>query len=345
MEINVCSSCGGKVEFSPKERALKCVNCGNVYPIAYKQTITKHAININSNKFDMQRWVENNRSYSCQNCGAQVVFNRYDIANKCQYCNTSSLIPLQDLPGLKPEIVIPFKISKEEAKTEFSTKVKHRHFLPLNFKKNLPKTDVGATYISSFTFECMVNAKYHGRQAINKTVRGSNGKTRSVTEYRSFSGEISHLFDNLVVEASDKLHQDDIEDVLPYNFNESYDYEDDFIKGYNVGYYNQSVEDAEQIAKKDALKLIEKMIRNKYSSIDSLTINPTYSNIKYNYALLPVYFIKFNYKNKPYVNVMNGQTGKVGGAVPRSAVQITLFTIFLILVIGLPVLWIILSMF
>ena len=54
---------------------------------------------------------------------------------------------------------------------------------------------------------------------------------------------------------------------------------------------------------------------------------------------------KFNYKNKPYVNVMNGQTGKVGGAVPRSAVQITLFTIFLILVIGLPLLWIILSMF
>ena len=27
MEINNCSSCGGKVEFSPKDKGLKCVKC------------------------------------------------------------------------------------------------------------------------------------------------------------------------------------------------------------------------------------------------------------------------------------------------------------------------------
>lgn len=343
MEINVCASCGGHVEFSPKDRALRCVNCGNVYPIECRQTVVKQPVHANASAYDMTGWAQNNRSFVCSNCGASVILNRMDVATKCQYCNTTSLVPLESLPGLKPEIVLPFKISKEDAKTEFYARVKKRHFLPIDFRKNLPKADLGATYISSFTFAMQVDATYSGRQRITKSVRDSNGRTRTITKYKTFSGRLSKLFDNLVVEASDKLNQDEILKVFPYDFNESYDYDDDFIKGYNVGYYNQTVEDAEGVARRDALRNIESVIRGKYSSIESLTVNPTYSNIKYNYALLPVYFVTFNYKDKPYINVMNGQTGRVGGAVPRSKLQITLFTIFMILIIGLPIIAIALS--
>lgn len=344
METNICSSCGGKIEFSPQDKALKCVNCGNLYSIDYRQTIKKHPIDWVPDRDKLIAWGQQNRSYKCKTCGAQITFNKYDIAQNCQYCNTNSLVPLKDLPGLQPEIVIPFKINKEQAKTEFANRVKKRHFLPLDFKRNLPNTELSSTYISSFTFECFVDAKYSGRQRITRTERDSNGRSRSVTTYRYFSGTIKHQFDNLVVESSDKINQSEIKDILPYNFAESYDYEDDFIKGYNVGYYNQSVEDAKEVAKRDAYEQIERMIRAKYSSIDSLTIEPTYSNIQYNYALLPMYFINFVYKNKPYINNMNGQTGKTGGKVPRSGLQITLFTLFMILVIGFPLLCIILSM-
>ena len=343
MEIDVCSSCGGKVEFSPKDKALKCVKCDKLYSINYKQTTEKHPIDWVPDNGKLVQWSEQNRSYKCETCGAEIVFNKYNIAQTCQYCNSNSLVPLKDLPGLKPEIVLPFKITKEEAKTEFSARVKKRHFLPLDFKRNLPRTEISSTYISSFTFECFVEANYSGRQRITRTERDSDGRSRTVTSYRHFSGTIKHQFDNLVVEANDKINQSEIKNVLPYNFNESYDYEDDFIKGYNVSYYNQSVEQAKEVAKNDAYKEIEKMIRNKYSSIDSLTINPTYSNIKYNYALLPMYFVNFNYKNKPYTNIMNGQTGKIGGSVPRSGLQITIFVLSILLLMGIPIILALLS--
>ena len=344
MEINACASCGGRVEFSPNDKALKCQNCGNVYPIEYKNTVAKRPVGSKISNFEMKKWQENNRSYSCQNCGANIVLNKMDISSKCQYCNTSALVPLEELPGLKPEIIIPFKISKENAKTEFYNRVKKRNFLPLNFKKNLPKADIGATYISSFTFAMLVSASYSGRLRISKTVRDRDGRTRTVYEYRPISGNVNQQFNNLVVEASDKINQDEIMDIFPYNFNESYDYDDDFVKGYNVGYYNQTVEQSEVVAKRDALELVERQIRNKYSDpIENLIISPIYSNVNYNYALLPVYFVAFNYKNKPYINVMNGQTGVIGGKVPRSGVQITLLTLFIILAIGLPILFILLS--
>ena len=344
MEVNICSSCGGKVEFSPQDKGLKCVNCGNVYPIEYTQTVTKHPIEWVPDQQKLTEWGQQNRSYQCRTCGAQITFNRYDIAQNCQYCNTNSLVPLNDLPGLRPEIVLPFNFSKEQAKAEFNTRVTKRHFLPLDFKRNLPRTEMSSTYISSFTFECFVEAKYHGRQKIETTERDSNGHTHTETSYRYFSGVIKHQFDNLVVEANDKISQNDIKGILPYNFNESYDYQDGFVKGYNVAYYDRSVENAKEQAKKDAYQHIERMIRNKYYSIDSLTIEPVYSNMKYNYALLPMYFVNFKYKDQSYTNIMNGQTGKTSGSVPRSGVQITLFTLFILLLIGIPAICILLSM-
>lgn len=344
MEINNCTSCGGRVEFSPKDKALRCVNCASVYPIEYKKNVFKHPVGLNASSFDMEKWQANNQSYVCKICGANVVRNKLDITTKCQYCNTQTLMPIENLPGLKPDIILPFQISKEDAKTEFYNRIKKRKFLPLNFKNNLPHADIGSTYISSFTFEMLVNATFSGTLRISHTVRDRDGRTRTEYEYRHISGTVKQQFDNLVVESSDKISQDEIKEVFPYDFNESYDYDDDFVKGYNVGYYNQTVEDAEIVAKRDALKIIENSIRRKYSDpIESLKINPTYFNVNYNYALLPTYFITFNYKNKPYINVMNGQTGAVGGKVPRSGLQITLFTLFIILAIGLPILFILLS--
>lgn len=344
MEINSCESCGGKVEFSPKDKALRCIKCGNVYEIHYKNEAHKHPIDWIPDNKKLDDWANTNRAYKCNVCGATVTYNRYDIASNCQYCNASSLVPLSDLPGLKPEKIIPFKIDKEEAKQEFKNRTLKRKFLPNQFKKNLPNINMYGTYISAFSFDCCVSAKYSGRQSFTKTVRDSNGRSRSVTEYRHFSGKIDKQFNDLVVESSDKINQHEINGILPYNFSECYDYEDDFIKGYNVGYYNQDVNNAEKVAKSEALKDIDREIRNRYSSIDYLNIDPTYSNIVYNYTLVPAYFVNFEYKNKPYVNMMNGQTGKVTGKVPRSGAKISLFVLTILLIIGLPILFILLSM-
>ena len=344
MEINNCPNCGGRVEFSPNDKALKCVNCATLYPVVYKSEQLKHTIDWIPDNSKVDKWTSINRSYKCDVCGATVTYNRYDIVGNCQYCNTSSLTSLNDLPGLQPEKIIPFKIDKVQANQEFVSRTVKRKFLPSKFKKNLPNTQMGATYISSFSFDADVFASYSGRQRHTRTKRDSNGRTRTETYYTHFSGKIDKNYTNVVVEASDKIAQQDIVKILPYDFSECVDYDDDFIKGYNVGYYNQDVTQAEVVAKGEMLKDVERQIRNRYSSIDSLTINPTYSNIKYNYTLLPTYFINFDYKGKNYFNIMNGQNGKVSGKVPRSGLKITLFVLMLLAIVALPILFIMLNM-
>ena len=344
MENNNCSSCGSKIEFSPHDKALKCINCGNLYNIEYSNNVKKHAIGWLPDKSKLDEWSGQNRSYKCNVCGAQVTFNKFDIVAQCSYCCNSSLSPLKDLPGLKPEKIIPFKIDKSQAREAFVIQTTKRKFLPNHFKKNLPTAQMGATYISSFSFDGFVSATYSGRQSHTRTIREKDGRTRTETYYTYFSGQIDKQYADVVVEASDKILQEDIVDILPYDFSECVDYNNDFIKGYNVGYYNQDVQQAEIVGKKEMLKDIECQIRKKYSSIDSLTINPTYSNIEYNYTLLPTYFINFNYKNKQYFNIMNGQNGKLTGKVPRSGLKILLFVLFILGIIALPILMVVLSM-
>lgn len=333
MKGNVCSGCGGRLEFSPTDKMLKCINCGATYPIEYKQTYLKHNVGDVNSQAGIQKWMETNKAYQCSNCGAQIVLNKFDISTTCQYCKASAFVPQKDLPGLKPELIIPFKFSKEEAKSIFTKNVVKRHFLSGHFKKNLPNTEIGSTYISSFIFDCNLFVSYSGTRKEYETIKDKDGTTRTITHYRHFSGTKNKSFNNLVVEVSDKLDQSDIDNIFPFNFDEGYDYNDDFIRGYNVGYYNRSVEDAERIAKNNALSVVRNEIEWEYDDIVSLDVHPTFSNMKYNYALLPIYFINFKYKDKPYINLMNGQTGKFSGSLPRSAGKISALIIFIVLIV------------
>lgn len=337
MKVNNCKSCGAKVEFSPKHQCLKCVKCDTLYPIDITDKVTKHPIDWMPDKIKFQQWLNANRSYKCDACGAQVVYDKYDIGTKCKYCGADSLAHHKDLPGLQPERIIPFSITKESARQEFVTRTRKRKFLPNKFKRNLQVDNIGETYLSAFVFDGFINATYHGTEEITKTEYTSKGERRTVTYYRDFSGKIEQQFNDIIVESNDKITQIDIQNIMPYDFSKAVDYSSDFTRGYMVSYYNQQVQDAEVVAKRQMLQNIESKIRSKYSSISRLTINPTYSNIVYNYTLLPVYFFGYKYNKKSYLNVMNGQNAKVTGEVPRSALKITLFILLLIALIGIPI--------
>lgn len=338
MKINNCKSCGARVEFSPQHQCLKCEKCEALYPINITKQTTKHSIDWVPDKKKFQQWLGETRSYKCKSCGSQVEFNKYEIGTKCKYCGTNLQVPHKDLPGLIPEKIIPFKITKEQAEKEFVERTKKRKFLPNKFKKNLRADNMEATYLSSFVFDGVVDATYSGKQRFTRTETTSTGHTRTVTYYKSFSGKINKNFYDILVECNDKITQTDINDIMPYDYSESVDFDNDFTRGYNISYYNQQIDDVENVAKRQMLQNIESTIRGKYSSIDSLTINPTYSNIVYNYTLIPSYFFGYEYKNKSYMNVMNGQNGKVTGDVPRSPLKITFFVLLLMILIGIPIL-------
>ncbi len=338
MEVNNCPYCGGKVEYSPDDKGLKCLNCGKVMEITCEKFNEKRPVSEVQNEDGYKQW-EESRAFQCSNCGAQVILNKYDMSTKCQYCSTSSLVPTDALPGLKPDIVLPFRLSKEKARQEFAKRVKGKFFVPSSFKKKLPKTELGAMYISSFNFAMKDYATYTGIEAYTVSRRGKDGQMISEVHYRPISGSITHQFDNIVIESSDKLTQNVINCILPFNFSESYKYNSDFMKGYSVGYYNRDVTESLPLAEQAAKNSVEGMIKSRYDNVTSLKVHHNISNQNFNYALVPIYFINFKYKGKDYLNLMNGQNGNIGGNLPKSPIKVTLTALFImLLVFGIPLL-------
>ena len=120
--------------------------------------------------------------------------------------------------------------------------------------------------------------------------------------------------------------------MLPYNFNDSVKYDSDFIRGYSVEHFNNTLENCFKLSRISIDNKIRSQILSKYNytSVVKLDVQTTYSNEKYCYHLLPVYKLDFNYKQKDYSTFMNGQTGKVGTGLPKSKVKITFFVLGII---------------
>ena len=55
------------------------------------------------------------KTYCCPSCGAELICDATTAATSCPYCGNPSVIPGQFTGILKPDFVLPFKLSKEDA--------------------------------------------------------------------------------------------------------------------------------------------------------------------------------------------------------------------------------------
>jgi len=106
---------------------------------------------------------------------------------------------------------------------------------------------------------------------------------------------------------------------------------------YSIG-LKEAWERAKKFIKSRLEGLIESKIRdeNNADSVKNLALNTTYQNITYKYLMLPIWISSFTYKGKVYQFMVNGQTGKVGGHSPISALRVALAVL-----IALAFIWLI----
>ena len=340
-----CSSCGGNMSFSPQDKGLKCQFCGNVMPLEYDNNVQKHNYSPNEeNTQEHAEFTKENKVFKCSNCGANVVLNSLEVAKKCPYCESGYVAETNEMAGLKPDAIIPFKYSKEQTKQLYVKKIKKQWFLPNKFKKAPPTDNISGVYIPCFSFDANTSTKYSGVLAQTTTVF-VNGKSETRTTYKNIHGTKDMQLDNIMVETSSHITQDIFDKLKPFPTSEEVKFDSSFILGYSVEHYNQSLVNSKKIANSIMENIIKTSIlsRYSYSTVVSFTQNTSYSKEMYNYCILPIYQVRYKYKEKDYLTYMNGQTGKLAGKMPKSPVKITLFVLFILaIVVGIG-LWLYLS--
>lgn len=323
-----CSGCGGNLIFCPETQDMICEKCSGHTDIEKDSNVAKHEYVQGQSARDNNGW-EEGKTFRCETCGACVNLSGLEISKTCPYCGSTFVSEAKSLPGLKPDGIIPFAFDKKGANEWFKRGIKSRFFLPNAFKKNLPESKIHGLYVPCFSFDANTYSTYRGILERHYTTTDKDGNSRTRVETFPISGDISLSLDDVVTEASASFEQSEMNSVLPYDHREAVVYKPGFVRGYYVEHYETNVDTCHNTARNVMSSQIKHEILSKYmyDEVRSLTVNTDYTNEKYCYKLLPVYRFEYTYKNKKYMNCMNGQTGKMNGKLPKSGVKI-FFTVF-----------------
>lgn len=338
VENSKCKNCGSDLVFDPKCQKLKCARCQSEFPIT-SEVVTYRADYIpNEPDIDTHEWAKAKKEVHCKTCGATFEMKGYEFTRQCPYCESTYVMEKRELYGLKPDAVIPFMISKDQALEKFKEGIKGKFFVPSQFKKNLAKNNIQCLYAPSFTFDNDTSSQYEGVLERDETVRRGK-ETRVVTRRFRVSGVQNQKNRNYIIESGEDLNDKQVTKIYPFDLTHLMAYSDDYLRGFEAKHYEDDVD----VCHERAIKKIDANIRSNilskytYDRVAWLNVSTEYMNEKYLYVLLPIYHFVFHYKDKDYTVVMNGQTGKVGKGLPKSALKITLLVLVIVALLTLLV--------
>ena len=322
-----CPNCGGALEFSSSEQKVICPFCDSTFEM---EELLKYDEVLKNAVEDDMRWkkvpsdqyqnIESDGlcAYVCTSCGGEVVGDSVMAATSCPFCGNPVVVMDQFTGMLKPDLVIPFKLSKEDAKKALRTHYEGKKLLPDVFKDENHIDEIKGLYVPFWLFDADAdaNVKYRATR-----VRMWSDYRYNYTETSFFSVLRSGTlgFQGVPVDGSSKIGDDMMESVEPFDLSQAVDFQTAYLAGYLADKYDVSSEVSIERANERIRNSTEQTFAttvNGYTTVakDSSTVK--LSDTKVKYALLPVWFLNTKWNDNYYYFAMNGQTGKFVGNLP-----------------------------
>ncbi|MBP5384818.1 MAG: hypothetical protein J6Y57_07580 [Lachnospiraceae bacterium] len=342
-----CPDCGGVMDFDPATGGLHCPYCDHKEEIKRAEDKPERAQELDFASAELTGncdWGVAQKTVTCKSCGATSVYDALEVANECPYCGSNQVMEANDVSTLAPNGVVPFRITVKQAGENFTSWLKHKWFCPREAKENAKADQFQGVYLPYWTFDADTDTNYTAQYGIERRVKDGDDE-RTVTDWYSTNGRYQHFIDDELVLASNHHDSSILRMIEPFDTADNKTYKPEYIAGYAAERYSLGLKDAwekaKQYIKNRLSNLIESKIRSDHNadSVRNLAMHTTYSNITYKYLMLPIYISSFRYKDKVYQFMVNGQSGKVGGRSPISALRVALF-ILICIAIAMFLYWI-----
>ncbi|MDR0462169.1 MAG: hydrogenase maturation nickel metallochaperone HypA [Christensenellaceae bacterium] len=342
--FNKCSSCGAEMSYDVDTGTMKCEHCGAEKKIEADDIVFRKSMAdyMKGGKANWDRSV-----FRCNNCGAKGVREGKEINVFCPFCGSHSVVPTEELPGIKPDAIIPFKIKPEESHELFTAWAKKTLFAPRAFKQHSDiREHVNRLYMPSWAFTSNAYCEYRGTlgRTVQVQTRSSNGTmtTSYKTIYFNVSGQMFKNYTDYLVQSSDRVPSVTFK-KLGFFAREKKPYRTEFIAGIPCEHYSRSLDtcfsEFSNFIKGDMRRDI--MRRHNADTVQRLDIKLEFPTKEFNYLLLPLYIANYAYNNKTYNFFINGVNGKVIGKYPVSKIKVFFlsFTLAALAVVGMAAYW------
>ncbi len=329
-----CPNCNATLGYDAKTGKMSCEYCGGDFEIEtlkqYDEILRQEADEEPTwSAYESRDWQEEGKAiFSCRSCGAELVADDNTAATLCPYCGSATVLAGRLSGTLKPDLVIPFKIEKEQAVAALEKFCHRKPLLPKFFKEDNRVQSVQGIYVPFWLFDADASA-----DMTYNTTRSHSWRQGDylITETAHFlvrrAGTIG--FDRVPVDGSEKMDDTYMEAIEPYDYGEAVDFATAYLSGYLADKYDVDSTTASPRAgeriKESTRRSVDATVVG-YSTVIPRRCSIKLTDNRIRYALMPVWMLNTTYNGKTYTFAMNGQTGKFVGELPVDRLKYWLWT-------------------
>ena len=347
-----CPACTGPLHYSAKSGKLACDYCGSSFDVAEIEALyarkeaeaaaAKQAADAKAeaaqaakdeaaeaaaasggwDTSDLSRdWgaeADGLRVYSCPSCGAELICDQSTAATACPYCGNPAIVPGQFSGALRPDYILPFRLSKDDAVQALRAHYKGKPFLPRSFTSANHIEQIQGVYVPFWLFD--------GGAEGAASYRASNTNVFETGDYEITETRHYHVvragslaFEKIPVDASSKMPDDHMDSIEPFDYAQLRPFSTAYLPGYLADKYDVTIDDSRDRADTRCRETHAQALRDTvtgYGACVTEREDIALRRGKVHYALLPVWMLSTKWRGQDFLFAMNGQTGKLVGDLP-----------------------------
>lgn len=304
-----CPACGGPLHFASAEQKLVCDYCDSRFEVEEVEALYRERQDKADAKADAAaatpkpvaddtvQELAQNAGYICSSCGAELVSDGTVAVTTCPYCGNSAVAPGQLSGDFSPDLVIPFKLGRDDVMAALKEHYKGKILLPKSFVTGNHIDEVQGVYVPFWLYGARVDGEVCF-DATNETVTEESDRTVTTTDHYDAYRKGNISFKRVPVDGSSKMPDGHMDAIEPFDY--------DALRETVVDEYDDATVESKQLD---------------YTWEDS------------DYALFPVWMLSTSWNGKSYLFAMNGQTGRMVGELPCSKPKLAIASV-LFFVIG-----------
>ncbi len=306
-EVLRCPACGANIVYSPVTGRWTCSSCGGTFT----EDDFKNAANENVVAEAEPSVTESAQPeldvFRCQSCGAELVTDSNTAATFCAYCGSADIIKDRLEGEYRPDYVLPFTISKDEALDCYTEHCKEASFVPGVFfdQRNVKIQGIYVPF-------CLYSGRSEG--SLTGTYETTSPTNSNMLDIHSYVRSGRMNFARIPADVSKKMDDALMDSIEPFDFNQLKEFNYAYLSGFLAEKYDVEREDSAQLQRVSSRmqsSLNRKLTKGSTTTTEMKSEFPTIE-----YVLMPVWMLCSEFEGKEYIFAVNGQSGTTEGFLP-----------------------------
>ena len=315
-----CRNCGAPAGFDIIRQTYRCPYCATETGVAqaHEDVKARRKLDKKSRSVPLSQAAQTVQQFSCPSCGASVVFDALEASQTCDFCGASLVRRELSYANQRPELIIPFFLTADEARERLATWAKRNARKP---EAKVIKANLGN-----------MQSYYLPYSVVQGPVKGEISREGIRRKYCC-----AGYLEGTAVSSSEQMDNFVLNGMEPFDWQAARPFDYGFIAGHKVklsdvnanAISKRALDEAQETFLPDVKKLMQ---------TESVSIDLYAGELLTTPVLLPVYFIQVGATTA----AVNGQTGRVSVSSGRTktrdlwAIEPAIYTVLATVLLSIP---------